>query len=566
MNSPKKSTIVRALAATILPLAMMAPAMTQALAADATTPVQVYAPKDLKGVPALPFTGVKAAAFTVAANATVSNIDVVPQQGPEGTPVTISGKGLTASKTLQLTWSTADGYWKVGVDPTTVNYLGNGYTKYNMNLAEVTTDANGGFTYKTTIPRDFGGLHDIYALDGTTPVAHGGYQMNPTISISPKSGPVGTVITVEYTSMGPNLYTGGASVLWDNNFVGGAQAVWTRGYAKFTIRAAGDVGTHYVAMNAGIGVQYMNTKQSPVPWSLGGKAAFKITKDAGAPKATIEYPETFQPADPKQHTTQSTDGVDTASTAVATLSSPSAVVGAKVKLNVTGLSTTGAHQIVWASVVGNRVNCTGTCWIYTAVPMGPNGSPLMATPTDGKLSQDITIPDHLGGWHVVQIKSGDKIEAQVPIYVKESIFNYVDKSGKVLSEGVAAADTLLTPELRDGSGVPKNTFKAGEEFTIAMKGVGWTQLDNTLTVTYDNSYIGYGCGFNSNGYMVVHLVATGKPGTHLIELRPVLYTNQPSFANTPYGMLPILTNMTDIPGIALGYQPPTVRFAITITK
>ena len=563
MFKGKKALAIRVLVVAALPIAMMAPVW----AADATTPIQLYAPKELKGVPALPFTGEKAAAFTVSPSAPIANIDVLPQQGPEGTPITISGKGLAADKTLQLTWSTADGYWKVGVDPTTVNYLGNGYTKYNVNLATVTTDAAGAFTFKTKIPRDFGGLHDIYALDGSTPVAHGGFQMNPTISISPKSGPIGTVITVQYTGMGPNLYTGGASVLWDNSFVGGAQGVWTRGYAKFTIRAAGDIGTHFVAMNAGIGVQYMNTKQSPVPYSLGGKVAFKVTKDAGAPKATIEYPETFQPTDPTQHTTQSTAGVDTDSKAVATLSAPSAVVGAKVNLNVTGLSTTGAHEIVWASVVGNRVNCTGTCWIYTAVPMGPNGTKLMATPTSGNLTSEITIPDHLGGWHVIQNKSGDKIEAQVPIYVKESIFLYKSaKTGKTLSAGIAAADTLLTPELRDGSGVPKSTFKAGEEFTVAMKGVGWTQLDNTLTVTYDNSYIGYGCGFNSNGYMVVHLVATGKPGTHLIELRPVLYTNQPSFANTPYGMLPILTNMTDIPGLALGYQPPTVRMAITITK
>ncbi len=560
MFTNKKGIALRIAVAAIVPMAMIAPAM----ATDATTAVQVFAPKDLKGVPALPFTGVKAAAFTVADK--VSNIDVVPQQGPEGTPITISGKGLPASTTLPLTWSTAEGYWKVGIDPTTVNYMGNGYIKYNVNLGDVTTDASGNFTLKTKIPRDFGGLHDIYAIQGTTAIAHGGFQMNPSIAISPKSGPIGTVITVEYTGQGPNLYTGGASVLWDNNYAGEAQGVWTRGYSKFTIRASGDVGTHYVAMNAGIGVQYMNTKQSPVPYSLGGKVAFKITKDAGAPKASIEYPETFQPADASQHTTQSTAGVDINSKAVATLSSTSGVVGEKLKLNVTGLSTTGVHQIVWASVVGNRVNCTGTCWIYTAVNLGANGSPLTATPNAGNLSSDISIPDHLGGWHVVQIKQGDLIEAQVPVYVKESIFNYLDKNGKVLSAGVAAADTALTPELRDGSGVPKTTFKAGEEFTIAMKGVGWTQLDNTLAVTYDNSYIGYGCGFNSNGYMVVHLIATGKPGTHLIDLSPVLYTNQPSFANTPYGMLPVLTNMNDIPGLALGYQPPKVHFAITITK
>jgi hypothetical protein len=66
--------------------------------------------------------------------------------------------------------------------------------------------------------------------------------------------------------------------------------------------------------------------------------------------------------------------------------------------------------------------------------------------------------------------------------------------------------------------------------------------------------------------MVIHLKATGKPGTHIIDLWPLLYTNQPSFANTPYGMLPILTANRDFPGLALGYQLPSIHFAITIVK
>jgi hypothetical protein len=45
-----------------------------------------------------------------------------------------------------------------------------------------------------------------------------------------------------------------------------------------------------------------------------------------------------------------------------------------------------------------------------------------------------------------------------------------------------------------------------------------------------------------------------------------MYTNQPSFANTPYGMLPILTADRDFPGLALGYQLPSIHFAINIVK
>ena len=99
-----------------------------------------------------------------------------------------------------------------------------------------------------------------------------------------------------------------------------------------------------------------------------------------------------------------------------------------------------------------------------------------------------------------------------------------------------------------------------------MKGVGWTQLDNTMAVTYDNSYVGYGCGFNSDGYMVIHTRATGAPGTHIIDLHPVMYTYQPSFANTQYGMLPVLSYNTDFFGLALGYKQPAVHFEIEIVK
>ncbi|HEX7405845.1 MAG TPA: hypothetical protein VF307_07980 [Candidatus Nanopelagicaceae bacterium] len=551
-----RSNLLRAAVASILPIAMMSPAMGADPAPSA--PIALSAPAGLPGVPALPFTGTKSAAFTVPA--TMVALTVTPQQGPEGTPITITGVGLPASATMPMTWSTADGAWLADVQPTSINYMGTKYTKYNVDMATVTTDANGAFTFKTKIPRDFGALHDIYVVKDGTAVAHGGYQLSTTLSISPKSGPIGTPITVTYTGMGASLYIGGVSVLWDNNYAGEATALWTRGTSVFKIRAAGPVGTHYIAATAGIGVQYMNIKQSPVPWGKGSVVSFKVTKDAGAPKASIEYPPSVAPSSALR-TTLSDVGVDPNTKAVVTLSQDSGIVGAKVNVNVTGLSTTGDHQLVWATVVGNRVNCTGTCWVYNYLPLGN------ATPTNGALSQAITVPDHLGGWHVIQVKQGDVIEAQIPFYVKQSIFNYVDKAGKVLSAGIAKADPSPTPELRDGSGVPKSKFKAGEEFTIAMKGVGWTQLDNTMAVTYDNSYIGYGCGFNSNGYMVVHLVATGAPGTHIIDLHPVLYTFQPSFANTPYGGgLPVLSNNSDLPGLALGYQPPAVHFAITITK
>ena len=548
-----KKLIIRSVAAAAFAAAMITPAV----AADVENILTLTAPKDLQGVPALPFTGEKIT-FTTP-DLLPGNITTDPIQGPIGQEFTISGKGLPANASVDLTWSTADGAWLADVQPNSINYRGLKFTKYPVKMASVTTDANGAFTFKTKAPEDWGGPHDIYAVVNGAAVAKGGFQTNPKFTMSPSSGPIGTPITIKYTGIGSTLYTGGISVLWDNGYAGEAQAVWTRGTAVFKIRAAGPVGTHYVTAADGIGVQYMNLKQSPVPYSKGGMLAFKVTKDNGLIASSIEYPQVVTPTT-QFRTTLSNQGVDPNTSAVAKVDSNSGVVGAKVKLDVTGLSTTGTHQIVWASVVGNRVNCSGTCWVYNAVPMSS------ATPVSGNISTDVTIPDNLGGWHVIQIKSGDLIEAQVPFYVKPSIFVYKSKSGKALTAGVALADKSPLPEDRNGSGKPTYTFKAGDEITIAMKGVGWTQLDNTMAVTYDNSYIGYGCGFNSNGYMVIHLPAVGKPGTHIIDLHPLFYTNQPSFASTPYGMLPILSYANDNPAIALGYQLPAVHFSIKIVK
>jgi hypothetical protein len=133
--------------------------------------------------------------------------------------------------------------------------------------------------------------------------------------------------------------------------------------------------------------------------------------------------------------------------------------------------------------------------------------------------------------------------------------------------GVASANDTVALANGVGGQVGKGTytFKEGQEFTISVLGVGWTQLDNTLAVDYDNSYIGYGCGFHSNGYMAVHLTATGGPGIHIIDLYPLLYSLSPNMS-TYYGMVPLLSGNHDDPGLALGYQVPSIHFAIRIVK
>ena len=541
----------------ILPFAMIAPV--HAADTNPVVPIPLVAPVGIPDVAPLPFTAHKSTAFTIPTK--MINLTVTPQQGVVGTPFTISGTGLPANTSTLLTWSTADGTWITDIQPNSVNYLGDQFTKYNVDVATVTTDASGNFSYSTKVPSDFGGIHDIFAVQAGVAVAHGGFQMGRTMTISPTSGPIGTPITVTYTGMGATLYTAGAAVHWDNSYAGEMQALWTRGTAKVVIRAAGPLGLHHVEVKDAITFSYLNILQSPVPYANGGVAAFRVTADKGAPAPYVTYPAVVDPT-VTQRTTLSTAGLDPNTTAVATLTPASGTILTKTKVHVTGLSSNAPLSIEWASVVGNRVNCTGTCWVYSSIPLGS------ATPVNGVVDADVTVPDNLGGWHVIQLKSGDVIEAQSPFYVKESIMPFFDSKGKQIGLGLAKADNSGSVEAfaRGGAGAPSTTFKNGEEFTVSIKGVGWTQLDNTMAFTYDNSHVGYGCGFNSNGYMVVHLRATGAPGTHIIDLYPQLYTQQPSFANTPYGMVPVLSSDRDFAGLALGYQVPSIHFAITVTK
>ena len=553
-----RSTALRIAVAAILPVASLT-FIASANGADAPVATTLVRPEGLPNISAIPFTGNKSATFT--APTTMVNLSTLPSQGVVGDAFKIEGKALEANTDYVLTWSTSDASWLAGIEPNTINYMGTSYVNYNIDMANVKTDANGAFSFATKIPSDWGGVHDIYVVKNGVAAGHGGVQVSRSFTMTPKSGPVGTPITVTYTGLGPKLYAAGSALIYDNHFAGEMMARWSRGTATATILAAGKVGNHLVQANEAISFSYLNILQSPVPYANSGQGIFKITKDPGAFKPYAKFPTKVTPT-VSQHTTLSNIGLDPNTTAVAKLSVEDGPIGTKTKFDVTGLTTTGTHQIVWATVVGNRVNCTGTCWIYNSIPLAT------VEVTGSTVSQEITVPDHLGGWHVVQIKKGDVIEAQTLFYVKESIMKFYDKAGKVIGEGIAKADTSGSAAAfaAGGAGKPTNTFKENEEFTISLKGVGWTQFDNTLAVTYDNSYIGYGCGFNSNGYLVVHLRATGGVGTHIIDLRPLLYTQQPSFASTPYGMTPVLTSENDFPGLAAGYQIPQFHFAINVVK
>ena len=143
----------------------------------------------------------------------------------------------------------------------------------------------------------------------------------------------------------------------------------------------------------------------------------------------------------------------------------------------------------------------------------------------------VAIPDDVGGLHGLVLRSGDEPVAKVYFVVETSIVGISPRSGP-----------------------------AGTPVTIHLKGVGWTEYDNIYVATYDNAYMGYACGFNSRGDVVINFTATGEPGTHLIDLYPGIYQGPPTEPQQLY-RLPQLTYADDHPGNRI----PALRFAFEVT-
>jgi hypothetical protein len=180
------------------------------------------------------------------------------------------------------------------------------------------------------------------------------------------------------------------------------------------------------------------------------------------------------------------------------------------------------------TAVGTRATASG--WQLQALPLGQAKST-----GEGSLDTTIQVPDNLGGWHTVQILQGGKVKAELPFYVLRSFLS-----------------------------VSPQTVKEGEVFTIHLKGVGWTELDNGFAVTYDNAYAGFACGFYEKGDVKLNLYATGGPGTHLIDFYPMIYKGKST--DLWNQQLPMLAFRQDNPALALGYKLPAMRIAIRVVK
>src|SRR6202035_1740582 len=123
----------------------------------------------------------------------VGSLSVVPENGPAGTPLTVTAEKLPPNQEFQLVWRTVKGSWKVA----DAEYHGRDYQPVAYEIAKVKSDAAGRLTATFITPEDFGFVHDIVLQQPDRMFTQAGFSIDMTVKITPESGPVGTPITVE---------------------------------------------------------------------------------------------------------------------------------------------------------------------------------------------------------------------------------------------------------------------------------------------------------------------------------------------------------------------------------
>jgi hypothetical protein len=444
----------------------------------------------------------------------IQKLDLTYEKPVVGAKVRAIGTGLPAGKTVDLKWSTVTGDWLIEDN---YYFRGKKFSETFGSLGKFSVDSNGRLDATFTIPEDYGGVHDVMATIDDKTVAQNGIEVTQSFEMTPLSGPVGTPIELRVKGFGWRTMENTWVVNWDNNAVGFVTAVSTKGSAVARFRAAGAVGDHPVKIYTGWqGQSYLNFQQAPNAYLPRPDFTFRVT--AGRSATPVAYVEPYQPYALPAPEAQLPN-------AKISLTPTQGPVGTHSVLRGEGFPANKTFDLFWQTYVGSRVSGNGYASQETSIAKVKVG-------TDGKIEFPLTIPEDLGGRHSLELREGDKAIARSYFAIETSIVGMTPASGP-----------------------------AGTPVSIHLKGVGWTEYDNMYAATYDNAYMGYACGFNTNGDVVINFKAAGAPGEHVIDLFPGIYQGPASEKQLLY-RIPQLTYADDHPGNKI----PALHFTFEVTR
>jgi hypothetical protein len=438
-----------------------------------------------------------------------------PTHGPLGSPFTATATGMSPNTDYTVVWTTVVGSWKLANDDT--QFMGRQFKPAEQVLARTKTDAQGNFQLSSAVPdEDFGFQHDIQVKRGDEIHNKAGFDVDTQASISPKSGPPGTPITIDISGIGWRSLEASWRLSYDNSYTGWMSAVTTKGHARAVIPATGGPGVHVLSLVQGVPTfPYLNPQQSPEPGVPLFHLPFTVT--SGNP---------VMPPDPALQRLPVSASKQPGQGPALWVDPPEGVVGTPATVHAIGLTPNADVSLGWTTQSGSRVAGPG---------IQEQSKQLATVKADGQgnLAWPLTIPDDLGGVHTVIARSGEKALAQGQLTIQPS------------------AEKLSV-----------DRGPSGTDFTLHLKGVGWTETANIYNVVWDNSYTGFACGVNSAGDVQVSLPAAGAPGWHYIDLYPGIYKGkEPSSLDLDF-RIPQLTYADDHPGEKL----PAFHFAFFISS
>jgi hypothetical protein len=417
-------------------------------------------------------------------NGIQGHVSVSPDKGIVGTQATLTGSGFEPGASLDVVWSAFKGEWKLEMKNGEYdgNFLGRQFQENNVTLASVTVGSDGSFSAPFTVPEGFGGNHDVYVVENGTYVNKAGFYVQMHATMSPDSGPVGTDITVTVTGIDDiNNIAGWYALTYDNTITGFMTAVTTHGTAHMVIPATGRVGTHVIELrNSPFDAPYLALKFSPYSFLPEPQFLFKVTD--GAP--VLPKPIAEQAPAP-------TPGAEPSGSGPRIWVNPvAAIPGAPSHIYGAGLPANTKIDLGFTDMSGSRV--TTSLFTGTLIKVGS-----VTTDASGAFTLPFPIPDQHGGGHQLLAQVGKKV--------------------------VASTDFTI-----DSEGLPLEPAKGpvGTHIMLHLKGIGWTQTTNIFAVVIDNTYLGYGCGFSTDGDVKIPLTASWAPGWHFIDIYPSFYRNK----------------------------------------
>ncbi len=439
----------------------------------------------------------------------VGQLRVAPENGPVGTPLTVTGEGFPPEQTFDLVWRTVKGQWKV----TIAEYFGREFLPVAYRIATVKSDKAGRISARFVAPEDFGFMHDIVIQQGDRLLTQTGFNIDMTARIvGATSGPIGTPIEVEVQGIGWRELEGSWVLLYDNKYTGFMSAVTTGGTARFNVPATGHAGLHILEiLHTDFGSPYRNTQQSPVPRPPAVQARLHDhARRTGAAAAAGRA------------------GAD-----CGTLAAAAGRAGHDARL----LRDRSARH-------GVRLGFRARQDLYPQLEhrgRQPHDRPWLG----GGRAPDRRRHRERGRPRRIPLQGAGRSRRRAQRLGRR-------RRGAKKQGAYWIMPTALPLDVARGP--------AGTTFRIHLKGVGWSETANIYTVVYDNAISGYACAFNSQGDIEIIMQATGEPGWHFIDLYPAIYKGKETRPNNY--RLPQLTFADDHPGEDL----PRFRFAFEITR